>query len=304
MSLLVEWRTSGHRFGTMEIANDGWVRLQPKTPQDIEWYLQSLHHVLSLFGLIAGPCMHADTLLLEFEDGHTCSLLFRAARISLCTLTEPHHFFISAAQLAEQLPVLVDAWLALMPKIGTVNDLLQSIVASDALWLHVEFLSLMHVLEGMHRATREGLYMAEDKYKEVQSALTAAIPTQVGVHHRESLKSRIKYGNQISLAKRLAELAESLPESIRIKVLGCASGVPRRWVDTRHYYTHWDEELKPEVLDGAPLYYVNTRLRMFSRILLLRMIAIDDGLLEQALAGTNRWAQELIQFGARESANK
>lgn len=305
MSLLVESRTSGHRFGAMEISNDGWVRLQPETPQGIDWYLQSLHHILSLFGLIAGPSMHSDTLLLEFEDGHTSSLLYRSARLQPCKLSEPHQFFISAAHISEKLPALVDAWLAMMPKIGTVNDLFQSIVASDSLWLHVEFLSLMHVLEGMHRATREGLYMADDEYElVVRAALTNAIPPLVGKHHRESLKSRIKYGNQLSLAKRLAELAESLPASLRIKVLGCETGVPRRWVDTRHYYTHWDEELKPTILDGAPLYYVNTRLRMFARILLLQMIAIDEGLIEQALVGTNHWSQELIQFGARESANK
>jgi hypothetical protein len=302
MSLLVESRTSGHRFGAMAISNDGWVRLQPETPQSIDWYLQSLHHILSLFGLIAGPCMHSDTLLVEFEDGHTCSLLFRNARMQLCGLSEPHQFFISATHLSEHLPALVDTWLALMPKMGTVNDLFQSVVASDSLWLHVEFLSLMHVLEGMHRASREGLYMDDDEYKaKVRSALTNAIPAHVGEHHRESLKSRIKYGNQLSLAKRLAELAESLPESLRIKVLGCEKGVPRRWVDTRHYYTHWDEELKPSVIDGAALYYVNTRLRMFVRILLLRMIGIEEDSIEQALVGTSQWAQELIQFAAREA---
>lgn len=301
ISFLVEIQTRGNQFGAMEIANDGWLRIQPETPKSIDWYLQSLHHILSFVGLLAGPSIHADAILLELEPRYDCTLLFRSTRIQLCNLSVPDDFFIPASKLAGQFPHLLDAWLALMPAVSTVNDLLQSILASDSLWLHVEFLSLMHVLEGMHRATKEGLYMSTDEYESVRAILSNAIPVMVKQDHRESLKSRIKYGNQVSLAKRLAEMANTLPVSLRRKVLGTESGVPRRWVDTRNYYTHWDEELRPNVLDGASLYYANTRLRMFARTLFLKMLAVDDQLIEQALAGSNKWAQEIIQFGVRES---
>ncbi|WP_423191407.1 HEPN domain-containing protein [Burkholderia multivorans] len=67
-------------------------------------------------------------------------------------------------------------------------------------------------------------------------------PNTVGSDHKEALKSRIRYGNEVSLRKRLDALISRLDLPLRKQILGNDGVVPRSWVVTRNYYTHWDNE--------------------------------------------------------------
>lgn len=118
------------------------------------------------------------------------------------------------------------------------SQLALSVLSSDNLWLHVEFLSLMQALEGFHRATMPGLYTSEAEYEPVKQALNYAIPKVIGPDHKEALKSRIRYGNEVSLRKRVDALVGRLDLPVRKHILGGDGSVPRSWVVTRNYYTH------------------------------------------------------------------
>lgn len=99
-------------------------------------------------------------------------------------------------------------------------NLALSTMASEELWAHMQLLSLMQALEGLHRALFPGFYMDPTQYDLIRNELTDAIPKSVSPDHRASLENRLRYGNEISLAKRLAQLAELLPLELRTRVLG------------------------------------------------------------------------------------
>ena len=67
--------------------------------------------------------------------------------------------------------------------------------------------------------------------------------------------------------------------------MGVPTAIARRWIDTRNYYTHWDEELRPSILGDQALVDGLARMRMFLRISLLRLIGISDEALLGALNG-------------------
>jgi hypothetical protein len=215
-------------------------------------------------------------------------------------LTHHHEFFLARGAFAESFAGCLALWFENYRKVETPNGLAMSILASNTLWPHVEFLSLMQALEGFHRALYDGFYMCEKAYSQVEETMVKAIPAEVSTDHRSSLKSRIHYGNEITLAKRLKILAEIFSEPVRSMLFGDAATLPRKWVDTRNYYTHWDDALRANILSGQDMIYAIARLRSFLRILYLNSAGLPEATLLSALIGKGPEAQFLIQIRGME----
>jgi hypothetical protein len=159
-------------------------------------------------------------------------------------------------------------------------------------------MSLMQALEGYHRALYEDSYMAGSDYEQVRTTLCNSIPPNVASDHRQSLQSRIRYGNEFSLRKRLEELAKLLSEGMRRRVLGRDGKLPQSWIDTRNYYAHWDEALRSNILSGTQMHYVNTRLRCWIRFLYLLQIGIPEAAIVTALSNPSSVSRGLAHANA------
>ncbi len=100
--------------------------------------------------------------------------------------------------------------------------------------------------------------------------------------------------NQSSLTL-LIQLAGSLSEGVRLQIFGITGKVPRSWIDTGNFYTHWDEGLRMSILDNQGMYYAIVRMRNFVRVLYASIIGIPSEDMEKALKGSSFVAQELIE---------
>ncbi|MDN5873075.1 MAG: hypothetical protein L0H29_01670, partial [Sinobacteraceae bacterium] len=76
-------------------------------------------------------------------------------------------------------------------------------------------------------AIADGTYMSPEDYEAVRHALATAIPSSVGADHREALKSRIKYGNELSLRKRINGLAGYLQKTNQLTSTTIGNDHPR-----------------------------------------------------------------------------
>ena len=76
--------------------------------------------------------------------------------------------------------------------------------------------------------------MDPEDYKCVYEEIAMRLPASVAGDHRQSLKRRIEFGNEISFRKRLGELVFSLPEDLRLLITGHSKGVPDAWIRTRN----------------------------------------------------------------------
>ena len=155
-------------------------------------------------------------------------------------------------------------------------------------------------LEGFHRATMDGVYVTKERYAEVEERVVQAIPNNVPPDLRTSLKARLRYGNEVSLRKRLDALALRIDADIRHRVLASNGRVPGAWVDTRNYYTHWDQATRQNVLDGGDMHRASVRMRTFLRVLYLNLVGIPTAAIAQALAGSSSESQYLSQLNAGE----
>ena len=295
------WQSNCDGFTSIAVAVSAWLTIRPNDPQTAEWYFKQLGKISTMLAFLAGSPMSPDCIKAsigeEYQDVYIMVALHNA---KYCSYTNLDDFFMSKGEMGVDLTDVVVRWFELYPKLHMPSQLALSVLASEKLWLHVEFLSLMQALEGFHRALFVGYYMSEDEYESVKKALGDAIPTELSSDHKDALRSRIRYGNQISLRKRLDELAGSLPEQIRKVILGFDRTTPRSWIDTRNYYTHWDEELRSNMLDSQGMFNAHVRLRHFLRVLYLNLMGIPQEAILKSLQNASNSSQHLAQLNLKE----
>ena len=279
------------------IAATATLTITSNTGQNLAWFLDHYKYIEALIALFAGCPMPVDQIQARFTDQPTDhDVLLALPKIPHCTATTVNDFFVFRNLLGSQFDGLVQRWFADKSKLQLPVGLAANVLASQDLWTHLEFLSLLQALEGFHRATLPDTYMAEADYESVKKALGDALPSTVSADHRSALKSKIRYGNEYSLQKRMNKLVKALPDRIHKLAIGIDGDFPRPWIDTRNFFTHWDKELEPKVVTGQALYEANVRLRVLLRLVYLNYLGIDAQMLEKALLGTNPLAQHLIQL--------
>lgn len=101
---------------------------------------------------------------------------------------------------------------------------------------------------------------------------------------------------KISLRKRLDALVKRLPIELRQHVLGNDGSVPKNWVDTRNYYTHWDETSRDTVLDGIGMHRAGVRMRHLLRALYLDLVGIPHSAIIKSLGNACGESQYLIHL--------
>lgn len=295
----IDRQFSGDLLSTINVQSSACLRIKPDAAQTLEWLVREMGKAVTLLAFAAGSPMAPDRMTAKLADvDHDVAVLVALRESNYCTHKHTFNFFMLRGNMHAELGDVFARWYAIYDSVAMPSQLALGVLSSTGLWLHVEYLSLMQALEGLHRALMHGLYVSEADYAPIAHALTNAIPRGTQSDHRDSLKSRIKYGNQLSLRKRLAALTNRLDLPIRQFVLGGDGTVPGAWVDTRNYYTHWDETLRPNMLDGNGMYRACARMKTLLRVLYLQLVGIPDDAIIESLKGGCSECQYLIQLNA------
>jgi hypothetical protein len=301
----IEWaisRSSTTDFYTsLSVAVFSWVIIKPSLPQPIEWFIEQYQKLSTLLAFLAGSPMSCDCIEASLpNDLRDISVLVTMRDNRICSYKNQSNFFMTRRDLGIDLNKVIDRWFAIYPKIQNPSQLALSVISSEKLWLYIMFLSLIQALEGFHRALYKGNYMEENCYEKVKAVLIESIPTKLESSLRDSLCSRLRYGNQVSLMKRLNELVQELSLPIRKTILGENGNIPRSWIDTRNYYTHWDEELKNISLDNENIYFSTIRMQNLLQVLYLNLAGIPQEVILKSLLNTSDQSQTLAHVNSIE----
>lgn len=292
---------SGDLITEISVKSSACLRIQAKSPQQLDWFFQQLGKATTLLSFLAGAPMSPDHISAKIaEPNIDVEVLVALREGKYCTHKYIHNFYMLRNNMEADLGAVFAKWFELYDSVAMASQLALSVLNSKDLWLHVEFLTLMQALEGFHRATMPSLYTSEKEYDPIRQALNNAIPKNVASDHKDALKSRIKYGNEISLRKRLDALVERLPLTLRKYILGGDGTVPRSWVETRNYYTHWDEDSRSLVLDDIEMHRAGVRMRHLLRVLYLDLVGIPYSAIAKSLNNACDNSQYLIQLNNME----
>jgi len=138
----------------------------------------------------------------------------------------------------------VENWFVKAEKILPIVELYFGLFYLPSMYIGLEFLILTQVLEAYHRRMYAGEYMDTETYKEaVYPLLIKAIPSDLHKDHKESLKSRMQYGYDFSLRKRLNQIVTTVLEPYQTIVeplIRDKKSFISSLVDTRNYLTHYN----------------------------------------------------------------
>lgn len=197
--------------------------------------------------------------------------------------------------IRDQLPSLWTTWTDRYDELRSPLQLYMSTQLFGGQLLDFQFLTIAQALETLHRTRFGGVFVAGDVYDRVRNAVLSAVPAGTDPDLRSALKSRLEYGNELSLRQRLKRLARTVPESIASAIHPDLAKFLNRVVDTRNFFTHHDRELEAKSYTGADLYWAMRLLRWF----FLCVVLIDIGLSEATLIERVSASEELRH--ARES---
>ncbi len=257
---------------------------RPDHPQGIEWFIEKARQFCFPLTLVTDEKASELGFRIRLtNDDRRCWLLCRPTNFGHNQAErEGSLFLFHFDHLAAGFEGILRKWFS-------ANDVMWDVIylIMDAHRnrhsIEARFLLLAQAIEVLSRATRSSEYMPEEEYDEVASKLIQAIPSNVGKDHRAALTSRIKFGNEHSLRKRIQLLVESLSQSARDVVCKDPAIFARGISETRNHFTHFTDELRSRALDGAALYWAGEKLLVLARILLLKHLGIKEDIIVKRL---------------------
>jgi hypothetical protein len=293
---------SGYNTAHVTVTSTAWVRFKPDDPGTLETLLGYWTRLSTFLTFVWGSPVGARDLHVRTCEGTSLRVRIALAEAGHCDLKVWHEFLLPKTAGLFDANEAIAAWFGLDDALRLPSLLARGAISVDQHWLHFDFLGLMQALEGFHRVQFDGTFMPQDAFAPVYDALMAALPAGLARDHRDALKSRLFYGNEISLRRRVSDICRSLPGRLAQHVLGVQKGIPFGWVETRNYFTHWDEASKANVLENQELVDACVRLKALLMVLYLQRAGVPDELLLQCFTGTAPIAKHLIQIKVRAGA--
>ena len=137
--------------------------------------------------------------------------------------------------------------------------------------IHVEarFLALVQGLEAYHRSTSDETRMPDTEFKDLVANLIQLCPEG----KQGWLQEKLRYGNEVSLRKRLKRLIEPFKQFFGDKKtrVGLIDSV----VNTRHYLTHYDLRLESVAAKGEKLEFLCLELESLFQLHLLDLMGFS-----------------------------
>lgn len=242
--------------------------------RDLHWFIGIQHQFQRMLSFFADTSVQTLTLRLfsrsasEFEAPSGC-LIWAAIQRKNNSGLLGRGMLIRFPDIASRFAEVLDIWYANAERLKHVYDLFFAATQHDTIYLEQDFLQLAQAIEVFSRVARGGKYLSETDYKGIADLLLAAIPPTTDGALRQSLNSRIRFGNEYSLRKRITTILRDLEPATVQLITDSINDFVGRVVDTRNYLVHLDDTSAGNALSGDKLYQAMNKLRLLLMVLLM-----------------------------------
>ena len=303
-----EFKTDGDLTRNATWKSKAYLKIIPKKQEHFKWFWKVIYDLCNFLTLLIGDTTYIVSVKAYGDDieitpeqktKETIEVFFTQKKPGLNEGIHPFEMIIPFPRISDKIERVMSLWFSKAQNLRSVYDLFFGTFYNPGMYRQFHFLSLIQAIESYHRVTKGGKYISDDSWQTYRKTLADHIPAELDSGHRESLKSRIKYGNEYSLRKRLSELLCTIDKKSLLVLFPSKNFLAGTVVDTRNYLTHYDVELKDSSLKGADLYWANQRLRIFLTLLLLKDIEIEESVILASMKENNKISQI---FNKRQSA--
>ena len=272
-----------------------FVTITPDSPQDLDWFQRQIWRFCYFLTLVTDEVI-SPTGIEVFLEGDTYPgwHLYQAGKECGTDETATPVFLFHLAHLVGKFELMLNKWFSVSETMLDAIHLMMDAQRNHDHSTQGRFLLLAHAVEVVSRATTSSEYMKMEDYQKVIGTLNGSIPKEVDSDHRASLKSKIKYGNEYAFHKRIKVLLESLSDEGREIVCRDAAKFSRGIADTRNYYTHFTDELRPKALPPVATYWASEKLSFLMRMVLFKYLGIDEAVIVKRMSEHHRLLQRIF----------
>jgi hypothetical protein len=272
-----EQKGAGYKISLEHRAN---VRISPDQQRDLMWFIETQYQFQRMLSFFADASVQTLTLRLfskgdsHFDVPNGC-LIWPATQRKDNSDRLSRGMLIHFSDIASRFGEVLNIWYANAERLKHVYNQFFAAKQNDIIYADQEFLQLAQALEVFSRVAFDSKYVAEDEYKTIADALVAAIPV-TDPDLKESLKSRIRFGNEFSLRKRISSILKNFePETVGLITKNVKAFVGKI-VDTRNFFVHLDETSCGNAIKDDELYPAIDKLRLLLMILLMLELKFSE----------------------------
>lgn len=276
------------RFRRTELNFTAYIKIAPEKPMDHTWFLNSISNLGSFLTLLIGKPVYIKRIKYldtneDFEDDSSVDILFEQRRRVESDFINPRAILAPFTNIEDNLADVLNAWFIKSQELSTIFNLLLGTLYNPYQFRVSTFLNLAQALESYQRHLNTDKYIPDERYDAVLQELIKAIPSELPTELKESLKSKLNYGNEFSLRTRLKRIISGLSPEHQKVLYDDSKKFVNEIIFTRNYYTHYDKSLEKKAAKGNSLIELNTKLRALLIILLYKEIMISDEVIKTAV---------------------
>ncbi len=266
----------------VNLKNTPFVRVELDKAIHFEKLLTEVFYQLrNLLSLGLGISVYPRLIKGRNETDNEISIFFPTDQPSvLPNIHHPHNMLFSFPDIAEDFQRIIEIWFKKAELLDPVFELYFGVLYSPDMYPNVQFLLLAQALEVYHQRMYPGQYMPKKEYKTVSKRLNDKIPDDLSEVHKESLRSRISFGNEFTLDTRLNKILSDilLPyESVVDKLVGNKTEFIKRVKNTRNFLTHRTESSrKNSITEMREMFQYVLKMKLILQLCLLIELEIPQ----------------------------
>jgi hypothetical protein len=272
-----------------EIAQKSWINFLPKTSRKMEEYLEIIRTMQNFLSLI----MTKPTFPIEIQGQNESEQEKFGEKITYppiqiyvnqpfidsdSTNIQDYSMLFTLRDIMKNKRI-VKHWFERDEILKPTADLYFSTLYQPRMYLNNEFLNLAQALETYHRRTMKNFELPNSKHQSRIRAILRKTPEK----YRGWLERKLTYSNEPSLRKRLKDICDKCPSGVLSKT-GNVDAFIDLTVNTRNYWTHFDERIKAKAATDVRLVYLVSNLRLLLITCFLKEMGVTNDEIDMIIA--------------------
>ena len=298
LTAVASYWTRGGDVREFNVQAPSWLILKPSQAQTLRDHLDVVSRTRNFVALCLGERAYISNLILRGDEEEITPGKTQRRKIECYYRQNPSPQIrektvlrsgIRLSEFGSPTGEILDKWFCLYENITESLDILFAILYSD-MYLSVRFLLAAQAVEALHRHLWPSTYIDETRYEEIRRELVDSIPGEVPPDLKAKLEGVLKYGNELSLRRRLKEVSQRLAEKGAADIICLDSAFISDVVHTRNYLTHYDKSLQDKAKTGEALY------KLYAKLALTVMVVVFAEL-DAPMKLVRKRLQQHRQFG-------
>lgn len=194
----------------------------------------------------------------------------------------------SFSDISDNFEIYLKNWFEKVEDLEWVYNLYTATIWAKSMLIEHKFLSLVQALESYHQRAYDGKYMAKNDYKQIKNEIISNIPGQVVGNHRDSLKTKIDFGNDYSLKSRLDEIYDNYSEILDL-VIDDKDTFIKDVRNTRNFFTHFSKSLEKKAKINDELVNLTDQIRCTLEVCLLAELGMSLNKIKDIIVRNERY---------------